>query len=68
MVSPFDSEVGKSIYPAYQTTHCHNPEYFIMKTHRRERPYTRQDKPSPYRLIQDFLIANHYITTATKIV
>lgn len=34
---------------AYQTTRCHNPEYVIMNTHRRERPYTRQDKPSLYR-------------------
>jgi len=38
MLSHFDSEIGNSIYPAYQTTRCHKPEYFIMKTHRRERP------------------------------
>ena len=42
-------KLENSIYPAYQTTRCHNPELFIMKTHRRERPYARQDKPSPYR-------------------
>jgi hypothetical protein len=53
-----------TLAPAYQTTRCHNPEYFILNTYRCECSYTTQNKPSPYR--ESFRTSRLLTTTSRR--